>query len=143
LKLRRSPDDGGNALSRMLDPNLDREEAVLHLRPKGRLNKTDFEQLAILVDPFIEERGGLRGLIIETAAFPGWRDFPAMIAHLRFVREHHAAIARVALVTDSLVADFAEHLASHFVAAQIKHFRLKELGAARAWIRDGPARKGP
>jgi hypothetical protein len=119
----------------MLNPDLDRDEAILHLRPRGRLNKTDFEQLASLVDPFIEDKGSLRGLIIETTAFPGWRDLPAMVAHLRFVREHHAAIKRVALVTDSLIGDFTPHLASHFVAAQIRHFGFKELAAARAWVR--------
>jgi hypothetical protein len=118
----------------MLDPKLDRGEAILHLRPRGRLQKTDFEQLAALVDPFIEGQGSLRGLIIEAAAFPGWQDLPAMIAHLRFVRDHHKAITRVALVTDSVIGDFAQHLASHFVAAQIRHFGFKELGAARDWI---------
>lgn len=125
----------------MLDPNLDRDAAVLHLRPRGRLCKADFEQLSLLVDPFIEDNGQLRGLIVETTAFPGWRDFPAMIAHLRFVREHHRMISRVALVTDSLVGDFAQHLGSHFVTAQIRHFGIKELDAARGWVcADRPAK---
>jgi hypothetical protein len=118
----------------MLDPNLDREAALLHLRPTGKLRKEDFEQLALLVDPFIDETGGLRGLIVETASFPGWSDLPAMIQHLRFVRAHHRKIARVALVTNSPIADFAQHLAAHFVSAQIKHFGAKELDSARQWI---------
>jgi hypothetical protein len=98
------------------------------------LIKTDFEQLATLVDPYIQEQGGLRGLIIEASSFPGWQDLRAMIAHLRFVREHHRSIARVALVTDSFIADLTQHLASHFVAAEIRHFGIKELAAARAWV---------
>jgi hypothetical protein len=118
----------------MLHPALDREEAILHLRPRGRLRKEDFEQLALLVDPYIRESGGLRGLIIETAHFPGWSDLPAMIGHLRFVRDHHRAIARVALVSDSVVADIAQHLASHFVAAQIRHFGGRERDAAKGWV---------
>ena len=124
----------GETTAQMLDPNLDREAALLHLRPTGKLRKEDFEQLALLVDPYIEENGGLRGLIIETSAFPGWVDIPAMVQHLRFVRDHHRKISRVALVTNSLVADVARHLASHFVAAQIKHFGARELDTARAWI---------
>jgi hypothetical protein len=118
----------------MLDPNLDREAAILHLRPRGRLIATDFEQLAALVDPYIGEQGGLRGLIIEASAFPGWQDLRAMTAHLRFVREHHRSIRRVALVTDSVIGDLTQHLASHFVAAEIRHFGIKELAAARDWI---------
>jgi hypothetical protein len=127
----------------MLDPDLDREAAILHLRPRGRLREADFEQLASLIDPFIVENGSLRGLIIETAAFPGWQDFPAMIAHLRFVRDHHQAITRVALVTDSLVADIAQHLGSHFVSAQIRHFGYNELTAARNWVGAGHAPLSP
>jgi hypothetical protein len=123
----------------MLDPDLDREAAVLLIRPRGRLREADFLQLASLIDPFIVENGCLRGLIIETASFPGWQDFPAMIAHLRFIREHHKAITRVALVTDSLVADIAQHLGSHFVSAQIRHFGFKELNAARDWVAAAPA----
>jgi hypothetical protein len=118
----------------MLDPALDRDIGVLHLRPRGRLRKADFEQLGLLVDPFIRETGGLRGLIIETVSFPGWADMAAMVQHLRFVRDHHRSIARVALVTDSLVGDIARHLASHFVAAQIRHFGARERDAAKAWI---------
>jgi hypothetical protein len=126
----------------MLHPTLDRDAAILHLRPRGRLSKTDFEQLCLLVDPFIEETGHLRGLIVETSAFPGWKDFPAMIQHVRFVREHHRSIRRVALVTDSLVADIAQHLGTHFVSAQIRHFALADLESARLWIAAPPPGPG-
>lgn len=118
----------------MLDPALDRDDGILHLRPRGRLSKADFEQIALLVDPFIRETGGLRGLIIETANFPRWTDLPAMVQHLRFVRDHHRAISRVALVTDSLVGDIARHLAGHFVSAQIRQFGARERDAAWAWV---------
>jgi hypothetical protein len=32
----------------------------------------------------------------------------------------------------------AEHLASHFVSAQIKHFSAAEMEAAKQWIMSGP-----
>ena len=46
------------------------------------------------------------------------------MTHLRFLRDHHKHIKKVAgrLVTDSPFGDAAEHIASHFVAAEIKHF---------------------
>jgi hypothetical protein len=95
-------------------------------------------KLAEKVDPYIEASGGLRGLIIEAGAFPGWECFSALVAHVRFVRDHHRRIGKIALVTDSAIGNVAEHLASHFVSALIKHFSSAELEAARQWITSQP-----
>jgi hypothetical protein len=57
-----------------------------------------------------------------------------MIAHLLFVRDHHRRIEKIAVVTDSALGNVAEHLASHFVSAQIKHFAAGEVDAAKQWV---------
>jgi hypothetical protein len=118
----------------MIEHTLDREHSILHVNPHGPLEKGDFEQLAKTVDPFIYETGGLTGLIIETPKFPGWKNFGAMVKHFKFVRDHHKKIRKVAVVTDSALGDAAEHIASHFVSAKIKHFQSKDLAEAKAWI---------
>jgi len=118
----------------MIEHTLDTERAILHLRPKSALEQTDFEQIARVVDPFIAGTGDLAGLIVETPAFPGWSSFGALIAHLRFVRDHHRHIRKIALVTDSPLGNIAEHLASHFVAAEIRQFPASGLDRATQWI---------
>ena len=118
----------------MINCNLDREKALIHIRPTGPLRKEDFDELANIVDLFIEETGGLAGLILETAHFPGWENHGAVVHHLRFVRDHHKKIKKVAVVTDSPLGSAAEHLASHFVSAQIKHFPAGQLEEAKLWI---------
>ncbi|MEA3278143.1 MAG: STAS/SEC14 domain-containing protein [Pseudomonadota bacterium] len=118
----------------MMRYDLDRDHSLLHVRPEGALEAEDFEQLVQLVDPFIEESGGLDGLIIETSKFPGWENLAAMVRHFRFVRDHHRKIRKVALVTDSAIGDLAEHIAAHFVAAQVKGFAADQLEQAKAWI---------
>ena len=118
----------------MIEPNLDTGNAILTVRPTAKLEQADFENLAKTVDPFVEKSGGLRGLVIEAKAFPGWASFGALVAHLRFVRDHHKKVRKVAVVTDSAMGDLAEKLASHFVAAQIRHFGAGEGEAARKWI---------
>lgn len=67
-------------------------------------------------------------------AFPGWQSFGAMVTHFRFVRDHQKHVKKVAVVTDSAFGDIAEHLASHFVSAQIKQFPAGQVEAARDWI---------
>ncbi len=98
-------------------------------------NSEDFKSLARDVDPYIERKGELAGLLIEAAAFPGWRDFGALISHLRFVRDHHRKIRRIAVVSDSAVLTIAPRLAEHFVAAQVKHFTQRDRQAALDWLR--------
>ncbi len=122
----------------MISYELDENEGVLTVRPEGKLEAQDFQTLSKVVDPFIEERGKLNGIIIVTERFPGWEDFNGMIEHMKFVRNHHRNIAKVAIVTDSKVADVAESLGRHFVKASIKHFSFKEIESARRWMLNVP-----
>jgi SpoIIAA-like len=121
----------------MIEYELDTAHSILLVRPKSALDTTDFVELARAVDPQIEATGELAGLIINARAFPGWDSFGTMVDHFRFVRDHHKHIKKVALVTDSHLGDVAEHLASHFVSAKIRHFPGEQLDQARQWIIDG------
>jgi SpoIIAA-like len=118
----------------VIEYSLDKAHSILHLRPQSALEQDDFVQLAKIVDPYIQETGGLSGLIIEAPKFPGWENLGAMMGHLRFVRDHHTHIKKIGLVTDSALGNVAEHLASHFVSAEIRHFASGELEAAKQWI---------
>ena len=121
----------------MIEHSLDTSSGILLVRPKAALQKEDFVQLAKTVDPFIEKSGGLAGLIIEATGFPGWDSLGAMAAHFRFVRDHHRHIRKIGVVTDSAIGNVAERLASHFVAADIRHFAAKDLEAAKQWVMQG------
>ena len=118
----------------MIEHTLDTADSILYVRPTSRLEEGDFLQLARTVDPHIEERGSLAGLIIEVGSFPGWESLGAMAGHFRFVRDHHKQIKKIAVVTDSPMGNVAEHLASHFVAAEIRHFPAGAVEDARQWI---------
>ena len=118
----------------MIEHTLDTAQRILYIQPQAPLAESDFVQLAQAVDADIEENGDLSGLIIEATTFPGWQSLGAMVAHFRFVRDHHKHIKKIGIVSDSFFADIAEHLASHFVAAEIRHFPAAELDAAKQWI---------
>ena len=118
----------------MLRHELLRDRGILILKPEGALRAEDFATLAGVVDPYIEERGGLDGLMIEAPSFPGWEDFAGLVSHLRFVRDHHRLIRRIAVVSDSKLLAFAPKLANHFVSAEVRAFDGAERAAALAWI---------
>ena len=77
----------------MLKHELLRDDGILVSKPGGALEASDFERVARELDPYIEERGDLRGLLIEAESFPGGCDFASFISHLRFIRDHHHHIA--------------------------------------------------
>jgi hypothetical protein len=122
----------------MIESSLDTAQSILYVRSKSALEQADFVKLTETVDPYIESSGGLRGLIIEAPAFPGWDSFSALITHTRFIRDHHRRIEKVALVTDSAIGNVAEHLASHFVSARIKHFSAAGTADAKQWVLSRP-----
>lgn len=119
----------------MLNINLNLEEGIVLLEPEGALSEEDFTAAARIVDPYIEKAGKLNGVLIHVKSFPGWDSFAALIKHLRFVKDHHQKIACVAFVTDSPIGELAEHVASHFVNAEIRHFDFDELNEANNWIK--------
>ena len=121
----------------MIEYQFDTANAILSVRPESALDTKDFVELAKSIDPQIQESGDLAGLIIDAQRFPGWDSFGAMITHFRFIRDHQKHIKKVAVVTDSHLGDVAEHLASHFVSATIRHFPAGQVDEARHWIIDG------
>ena len=118
----------------MIDHELLREEGVLIVTPRGPLQAADFENLTREVDPYIAEQGSLAGLMIYVESFPGWRDFAGLISHLRFVRDHHRKIDKVAAVTDSGFLSIAPRIAQHFVHADVRHFPYADRAQALAWL---------
>ena len=118
----------------MLSHELLRDKGILLVRPQGPIQAGDFETIAKLVDPYIEQTGGLRGIMVEASSFPGWDSFGALISHLKFVRNHHQLVAKIAAVSDSAVLTLAPQIAKHFVKAEFRHFTAKDREAALAWL---------
>jgi len=119
----------------MLNHELMRDDGILILRPRGPLEAADFTSLAAVVDPYLQEHGTLRGIMVDAQSFPGWDSFAALVSHLRFVRDHHRLIGKVAAVSDSPILSAAPQLAKHFVKAEVRHFRANDRAGALAWLR--------
>jgi len=118
----------------MIDAKLLREQGILVVSPEGKIQAEDFEQLRLLVDPYIEEHGTLNGLLIDAEHFPGWASFSSLLAHIRFVRNHETTIKRVAAVTDNGFLAILPNVAKHFVAADVQHFEYSDRAKALAWL---------
>jgi hypothetical protein len=119
----------------MLNHELRRDEGILVLIPEGPLEAADFTALASEVDAYLEQHGTLRGVLIRAESFPGWKDFDALFAHLKFLKEHLRKIEKVAVVADGAFANIMPNIANPFVHAQLQHFDLAREEAAWTWLK--------
>ncbi|HXX67604.1 MAG TPA: STAS/SEC14 domain-containing protein [Polyangiaceae bacterium] len=115
------------------------EKGVVVIDAKEPLHTSDFDALALTVDPWIESHGVLEGVVIHARAFPGWENLGSLVRHVQFVRDHHRYIKRIALATDAKLAGLAPRLGQHFVRAEIKTFEYDQIDAAVAWASGPPA----
>lgn len=114
-------------------------QGVLIMQPNGELESADFERLSARVDPYLAEAGILGGVMIVAEHFPGWDDLAALISHLRFVREHHRKIRRVALVTSDRLVAAVPRFASQFIDAEVRAFPIRQRDEALLWVGGSPA----
>jgi SpoIIAA-like len=119
----------------MIAHQLLRDEGILIVSPTSPLEAGDFKEVAREVDPYIEEKGFLKGLLLEAESFPGWHDFAGLVSHIRFVRDHHAKIKKIAAVSDSELLSIIPRIAAHFVSAEIKHFASADKQRAIDWLK--------
>jgi tRNA U38,U39,U40 pseudouridine synthase TruA len=118
----------------MLSFKILNSEGIVIIEPNGTLQKTDFEQLTSKVDTYINEKGDINGIIIHSKKFPGWDSFGAFTHHIKFIKDHHRKIKKIAAVTDSKFMSIAPTVANHFVSAEVRHFSYNEIDAAKKWI---------
>ena len=119
----------------MLDYSILLPEGILVLEPQAPLSKEDFGAISTAADLYLSNHDKLRGVLIHSQAFPGWEDFRGFAAHMRFVREHHEKVERVAVATDSPLAGLLESLGKHFISAEVKHFPYMENAKALDWLK--------
>ena len=120
----------------MISFKIIKAEGIVIIEPSGALEQTDFEKLTKEEDAYLGDRGHLNGIIIHTRDFPGWESFGAFTHHMKFIKDHHKKIKKVAAVTDSKFMSIAPMIANHFVSAEVRHFDYADLDAAKKWVRE-------
>ena len=111
----------------------------MELRPRGPLEAHDFTSLGLTVDSYLEDHDKLRGVLVEVDHFPGWDDWQAIAAHVRFVREHLPKVDRVAIVTDKPWLEPLPDVMRLITPLHVRRFSSQQRADAFAWIYNGQA----
>ena len=118
----------------MIEQTINPSKGIVIVQPKSALSAEDFVVLSEAVDAYLASHEKLNGLLIYIDDFPGWADFEGFIGHMRFVRDHHQEIGKVAIVSDAKVAKTLPKLAQHFLTAEIKTFAYSAFDDAENWL---------
>jgi hypothetical protein len=120
----------------MLNHQLVHDMGIFVLSPAGPLDTTDIEGFARRVDPYIEKNGNLKGMIVYIEQFSGWKNIASFASHIRFIKDHHHSVGKVATISDSRLLSGLQRFAGCFVDPEVQHFTLGEEGAAIEWLRE-------
>ncbi|MEV0495195.1 STAS/SEC14 domain-containing protein [Streptomyces atratus] len=114
------------------------ESQVLVVEVEQPLRAQDFDALGLTADSWLETHEELAGVVVHARAFPGWENVGSLLRHVRFVRDHHRKVRRVALAADTKLADLVPHLANHFIQAEVRRFGYDDLEDAVGWAASPP-----
>jgi hypothetical protein len=110
------------------------DRGVLVIEPQGALRAEDFDALSAAVDAWIDStHQPLHGVVVHAKTFPGWENLGSFLRHVRFVRDHHRRVKRVAMSTDTALADLASGLIDHFTEATVKRYAYEDFECAIDW----------
>ena len=118
----------------MLEIKEDQAHGCLIAEPSGALTEADFAALTGKFEAWVAGGKPAPNLVIHAAAFPGWADFGALVAHLKFIRDHQRRVEKVALVSDARILEIGPSVARAFVSASIRHFPADRMDEALAWV---------
>lgn len=119
----------------MLNHELVHDLGIFVLSPAGPLETADIDEFARRVDPYIEKNGDLKGMIIYTETFSGWKDIASFGSHIMFIRDHHKSVEKVATVSDSKLLSMLQGIVGYFVNPEVRHFHFSEEEAALEWLK--------
>lgn len=101
------------------------------------LRAQDFDAVAATADSWLATHPELPGIVIHARSFPGWENVTSMLHHIRFVRDHHRQVQRVAVAADGWSAEIVPRIAEHFVEASVRAFGFDEFETAVRWATHG------
>lgn len=121
-----------------IDITLDAETGILVLEPAldTALSEDDFEAVGKTIRDYLKDHERVRGIMIHTRRFPGWQSIGALFAHLKFINSVHDKIGKVALVTNSPMGSFADHVLDPLMLAKVRRFDFDQRDEAMTWLKD-------
>ena len=117
----------------MIDIETKRAENIFILTPKGSITVKDIGTVASTIDDYINEHDAIPSLVFRVSELPHWKDFEAMGAHFRLVKDHHKIVPKVAIVSNSSFLALVRVFVDQFTGARVRRFPEEAFDDAVNW----------
>lgn len=108
------------------------EPRVVRAAVTGRLNESDFHELAPRIEALLDTHASVR-MLVQLSGFKGWSPGAAW-EDVKLGLHHYADIDRLAVVGDREWEEWMTRLSRPFSLADIRFFEPSEMEKALAWI---------
>ncbi|MFY9327276.1 MAG: STAS/SEC14 domain-containing protein [Georgfuchsia sp.] len=120
----------------MLHYELCHDQGIPALNLEEPLQAADVISIASQGDTYPVALGKLHGVLTYAKFFPGWKDYVAMLAHLKFLDEHIRRSKKVVVIADGALANIMPNITRYFVHTQVRRFDFVREATAWDWLRE-------
>ena len=117
----------------MLNIEIKDRANIVIVTPDGAITAADIDRMTEEINNYINNHDRVPNLVIHTMSIPYWSNFKAMEKHLKFVKNHHQIVKKVAIVSDSKLLWLAKTIVDRFTGANVRRFTVEALDDAVAW----------
>ena len=108
---------------------------IVHATPHGKISETDIRDTAgPQIDRLLRDKGHLSGVLVDAREFEGWEDFSAFAAHVKFIKDHHDKVDKIAVINGGENHDFLKRIFSLVPHIEFRFFAGDEEQTAEQWL---------
>jgi hypothetical protein len=117
----------------MLSIEIKERKNIVIVTPDGAISATDIDNMAAEINGYINDHDRVPNIVIHTKSIPYWSSFKSVEKHLKFVKNHHEIVSKVAIVSDSKLLWLAKTIVDRFTGAKVRRFTEEAFDDAVAW----------
>jgi hypothetical protein len=113
---------------------------VLLIELQDALHAEDFDALSRELNVAMESSDNpLHGIVVHARERPHWENLGALFRHVRFVREHHKKVRRVAIAGDGKLAALLPPMIGLLLHPEVRSFPFDAVDRAVEWASQEPS----
>ena len=117
----------------MIEKLTQSSEDVLGFKASGEITKADYQTVVPAVEAALKTHDTI-GILLDMTEFK-WEKAEAWGADMKFGREFHKKISKMAIVGDKTWEKWLAKVADPFYAVEAKFYHSKDIDSAWAWLR--------
>lgn len=107
---------------------------VLFLDVKNSFTQEDFALISSIIDPYFQDKGELKGVIINSKKFPYWSDSQNRLQYIEFAANNHHKFKKAALSMNGIFTKIVARIAKGRAHPEVKVFKYGQVEQAQDWI---------